>query len=130
MQKPWKIFAKEYIFGKVVDSQPATLLKNETHYWYFQIIFLHLRNACFKVDLKEKCHNFYIQWILWYSKYLVLYFSRCSLYHKLIDDQLFYETKKNHLINTVCFRVRLIKEYMEITERKHTVESTMNGTWK
>ena len=27
--KPWKVIAKEYIFGKVADTQPAP------HYWYF-----------------------------------------------------------------------------------------------
>ena len=26
-QKPWKIFLKNYVFGKVAYSQPATLLK-------------------------------------------------------------------------------------------------------
>ena len=29
-QKPWKVLAKEYIFGKVATTQPATLPKEWT----------------------------------------------------------------------------------------------------
>ena len=43
---------------------------------------------------------------------------------------IFYETKKSRFINTVCFWLRMIKGYMEITEWKHTVESVVHGTLK
>ena len=52
-------------------------------------------SPCFKVDLKEKSHNFEIEWILSYSEYLVLHLffiffnCLCSLYVELIDGQTF-----------------------------------------
>ena len=57
-QKPWKILAKEYIFGKVADPQPATLSKKlNIITGIFQVISLHLWSPSFKVDFKEKTLN-------------------------------------------------------------------------
>ena len=96
----------------------------------FQVICLHLRSPCFKVDLKGKSQNFEIECILCYSTYLALYFQPLQFVRWSDGWSIFYETKKNRLINTVCFRVRMIKGYMEITEWKHTVESAVYGTLK
>ena len=93
----------------------------------FQVTCRHLRRPCFKVELKGKSHNFEIEWILCYSKYLVLYFQPLQFIRWWSN---FYETKKNRLINTVCFSMRLIKGYKEITEWKHPMECAVHGTWK
>ena len=82
----------------------------------FQVICLHLRSHWFKVDLKGKSHNFEIEWILCYSTYLVLCFQSLQFVRLSDGWSKFFETKKSRLISTVCFRVRMIKEYMEITE--------------
>ena len=96
----------------------------------FQVICLHLTTLCFKVDFYRKRYNFEIEWRLCYSKYLVLYFQ-LLLFVRLSDGwSIFYETKKTRLINTVCFRVQIIKEYMKITGWKHTVKSAVHGTFK
>ena len=96
----------------------------------FQVICLHLRSPCFKVDLKTRSPNFEIKWILCYSKYFILYPQPLQFVHWTHGWSTIYETKKNPLINTICFRVRLIKGYMEITEWKHTVKSAVHDTWK
>ena len=104
-------------FGKVTDTQPATLSKNKNPITdIFQVICLYLRNPCFKVDLKGKSHNSEIQWILCYSMYLVLYFQPLQFVRGSYEWSIFYETKKSRLLKTVRFRVQMIKGYMEITE--------------
>ena len=50
----------------------------------FQVICLHLRSPCFRVDLKGK-----IEWILCYSKYLVLYFQPLQFVRRSDDGQSF-----------------------------------------
>ena len=62
--------------------------------------------------------------------YLVLYFQHLQFVRWSDEWSFFYETKKSRLINTVRFRVRMIKGYMEITEWKHTVENAVYGTLK
>ena len=122
---------KEYLFGKLADTQPATLLKKMNLITdIFQVICLHLRTPCFKLDLKGKSLNFEIELILCYSKYLVLYFQPLQFVRWTDGWSTFFETKNNRLINTVWFRVRLIDGYSEVTEWKHTVESAVHDTWK
>ena len=43
--KPLKIAAKNFIFSKVTDLQPVTLLKIEHLSDYFQGFYLHVRNT-------------------------------------------------------------------------------------
>ena len=86
--------------------------KDEPHYC---LICLHLRSRCFKLELRWKTHNFEIEWILCYSKHCVFYFQPLLLARWSDGWSIFYETKMIRLINTVCFWVRLIKGYMEIT---------------
>ena len=62
--------------------------------------------------------------------YLVLYFQPLQFVRWSDEWSIFYETKKSRLINTIRFRVRMIKGYMEITEWKHTVENAVYGTLK
>ena len=120
--KPWKVLAKEYISGKVAKTNSIAGI--------FQVICLHLRSPCFKADLKGKSHNLQIEWILCYSKYLVLFFSAfavCTL--KLWMVNLLWKKKSNRLVNTVCFRVQMIKGYMDITEWKHITHSGKCSAW-
>ena len=101
--------------------------KNEPHYWYFSSNLSSSKSPCFKVVLKGKSHNFEIEWILCYSMYLVLYIQPLQFVRWSDGWSIFYETKKSRLIKTVCFRVQIIKGYMEITEWNHTVESAVHG---
>ena len=120
--KPWKVLAKEYISGKVAKTNSIAGI--------FQVICLHLRSPCFKADLKGKSHNLQIEWILCYSKYLALFFSAfavCTL--KLWMVNLLWKKKSNRLVNTVCFRVQMIKGYMDITEWKHITHSGKCSAW-
>ena len=120
--KPWKVLAKEYISGKVAKTNSIAGI--------FQVICLHLRSPCFKADLKGKSHNLQVEWILCYSKYLVLFFSAfavCTL--KLWMVNLLWKKKSNRLVNTVCFRVQMIKGYMDITEWKHITHSGKCSAW-
>ena len=120
--KPWKVLAKEYISGKVAKTNSIAGI--------FQVICLHLRSPCFKADLKGKSHNLQIEWILCYSKYLVLFFSAfavCTL--KLWMVNLLWKKKSNRLVNTVCFRVQIIKGYMDITKWKHITHSGKCSAW-
>ena len=120
--KTLKRLAKEYISGKVAKTNSIAGI--------FQVICLHLRSPCFKADLKGKSHNLQIEWILCYSKYLVLFFSAfavCTL--KLWMVNLLWKKKSNRLVNTVCFRVQMIKGYMDITEWKHITHSGKCSAW-
>ena len=110
--KPWKVLAKEYIFGKVADTQSASLSKKWTS---LLLICLHLRSRCFKLKLRWKIHNFEIEWILCYSKHRIFHFQPLQIARWSDGWSIFYETKMIRLINTVYFWVRLIKWYMEIT---------------
>ena len=71
-----------------------------------EVICLHLRSPCLKVDIKVKSHNFEIEWILCYSKYFVLYFQQLQVPRWSDGWSIFYEKKKSCLNNTVCFRVK------------------------
>ena len=76
-----------------------------------------------------------------YIMLLKIYYSSFSVFTAstfdwLIDGRSLVETKFNHLINSVCFRVRLITKtaYIlvrntEVTVWKCAVKSTVHGTW-
>ena len=119
------------LFCKFTDTQPATLSRNKNPITdIFEVICPYLRNPCLKVDLKGRSQNFETEWILCYSIYLGLYFQPLHFVPWSDEWSIFYKTKKSRLINTICFRVRMIKGYMEITEWKQTVESAVYGTLK
>ena len=65
-----------------------------------QVIDVHLRSPCFNIYLKDKSNNFEIQRILCYSRYIALRFQLLQC-----ECQSFTNTKKNCLINSVCFQV-------------------------
>ena len=95
----------------------------------FDVICLQLRSPCFKVDFKGKAHSFVFEWVFCYSKYLALHFQQLQFVRWTDRWSTFHEAKKNRLITTVCFRVCLIKWCMEITDWKHSKESTVHGKW-
>ena len=98
-------------FGKVTDPQPAPLSKKMNPITgTFQAICLHLRSPCFKVHLKKKSSKIEIQCIYYVLLHLLFIFSRCSLYVWPTNGQLFANTKKNCLINSVCFWLRSMKK--------------------
>ena len=60
-QKPQKILGKENTFDKVADPQPATLSRKMNPITDpLQVICVHRRSWCFKVDLKEDSSDFEI----------------------------------------------------------------------
>ena len=72
----------------------------------FQVICLHLRSPCFKLDLKVtilKLNGYYVT-----QSILFFIFSRCSLYVEVMDCQSFRKQGRR--------RVRMIEGYMEITQ--------------
>ena len=119
--KPWKVLAKEYISGKVAKTNSIAGI--------FQVICLHLRSPCFKADLKGKSHNLQIEWIFTQS-ILFFFFQPLQFVRWSYGWSIFYEKKKsNRLVNTVCFRVQMIKGYMDITEWKHITHSGKCSAW-
>ena len=110
-RKPSKILDKKYIFGKAAGCQPATLSINEPHHWYFSSNLTASEEPLLQSRLKEKVTILKLN-----EYYFVPYFQPLQFVRSTDRWSIFYETKKNCLINTVCFRVRLMKEYMEITE--------------
>ena len=129
--KPWKVLAKEYIFGKVVDTQPATLSKkNEPHYWYFWSHLSSSKEPLSQSRSQRKNSQFW-KWmdimLLSVSCSLFLAVAVCTLKWWMVK---LLQKKKSCLINPICFRVRMIKGYMKITEWKHTVESAVHSTLK
>ena len=127
-QKLWQVLAKETFLVKWQTPSLQLFQKDLNPITdNFQVIYLHLRSLCFQVDLKGKSNNFKIGWTLCYSKYFVLYFQPFQSSRGSDWWSIFYETRKNHLVNTFCFRVWMIQGCMKVTEWKHTVESAVHG---
>ena len=62
----------------------------------FQVICLHLRSPCFKVDLKRKVAILKLSGCYVTQRILFFIFSRCGLYIELMDGQSF--TKQRRVV--------------------------------
>ena len=120
-QKSWKVLAKEYIFGKLAYTHPATLPKYEPYNWYFSSNLYTSKKALLQSSPQMRKQRFWN----WVDFMLVLKVSS-TLFSAIAVFTLKWwmvnllRNKEESLVNTVFFRVPMIKWYMKITEWKHS----------
>ena len=95
-QKPWKVLAKEYIFGKFQTLSLQLCQKNEPHYWYFSDNLATSKEPCFKADLKWKVTILKLNGYYVTQSIFFFIFSRCSLSFDMKDGKSF--TKRRRIV--------------------------------